>query len=96
MNNCDTDISGDCPTTPSIWRYGEVDAELRGWNYQKPQSPLFAMENDPRQTVPILAAVELSKRSPALMTQRAEARRLSTAEQRGAGVTGRNGSKRRR
>ncbi len=28
------------------WRYGEVDAELRGWNYQKPQSPLFAMEND--------------------------------------------------
>jgi len=46
MNNCDTDISGDCPTTPSIWRYGEVDAELRGWNYQKPQSPLFAMEND--------------------------------------------------
>jgi len=38
--------SGDCPATPSVWRYAEVDAELRAWNYQKSQSPLLAMEND--------------------------------------------------
>jgi hypothetical protein len=38
--------SGDCPATPSVWRYAEVDAELRAWKYQKSQSPLLAMEND--------------------------------------------------
>ncbi len=38
--------SGDCPNRPSIWRYVELDAELRAWNYQKSQSPWFGMENE--------------------------------------------------
>jgi len=31
--------SGDCPIRPLVWRYTEVDSELRAWGYPKPQSP---------------------------------------------------------
>ena len=39
MNNRETDISGDCPTTRLIRRNLEIDPELLGWRYHKPQSP---------------------------------------------------------
>jgi hypothetical protein len=31
--------SGDCPTTPLVWRELKVGAELRPWRYRKEQSP---------------------------------------------------------
>jgi hypothetical protein len=65
-----------CSITASINRVPEdndVDDEsqcaeliLLSLSIMLSQFASFAMENDPRQAVPILAAVELSKRSPAL------------------------------
>ena len=32
---------GDCPVRPLVWRYLEIEAELRAWRDHKPQSPSF-------------------------------------------------------
>jgi len=46
MNNRETDISGDCLTTRLIRRNLEIDPELLGWRYHKPQSPFLVMPPD--------------------------------------------------
>jgi len=46
MNNCETDISGDCPVRRPVWPGLEIKAELRAWNHHKLQSPLCVMAPD--------------------------------------------------
>ena len=57
MNNCETDISGDCPVRPLVRGDLGIDAELCDGSHQKPQSPSFAVVPDDSPQIEFAKAI---------------------------------------